>query len=79
MLTFSRVGTKVRMSVCIKVPFHDERCFFFEWETASEVFAGLLTNELFKAYEEQRSKELREAYDTGYKDGRSKKAKANHY
>jgi len=79
MIQVTRSGKEAELKVTLSIPFYDCRVFSFNFNCASEVYAGLLADKIQqKLYEHQR--EVRRlAYEEGYKDGKGKRGKQTYF
>lgn len=79
MIEIKRTGTKVELDMTTYVPNYDNRTFQFFWECGGELLAGLLTGHLIDALWKEVKEIRNEAYERGWSDAKSKKAKATYH
>jgi hypothetical protein len=75
MISITRKGESVNVSISVGIPTLETRVYTFPWTCSTEEYAGLLTeaiqNQLGNVVEQAR----REAYSRGWQDAKAKKAK----
>jgi ribosomal protein L18 len=74
MINFTRSGKQVKAAVKYKSGDLDTHIYFY-WECGSEVTAEALANQLQNFQENTVEREIKAAYEVGYRAGRGKKAK----
>lgn len=75
MINFKRDDKDAVVTLDLAVPTYDERVFSFKFGCGSEVYAGLLTEAMRKAFGNAVQAARREAYNDGWRDAKAKTAK----
>jgi len=79
MIEISRDKNHVKVGLSAFVPYWQNRVFLFYWDAGNEWAAGLLADLLQKTFF-NKIKDIREkAYDQGWKDAKSNRAKETYF
>lgn len=75
MISFKRDGTVVKSDVTTFIPNFDDRVFHFQWECATEAYAGLLSAHMQRDMGAKLKAIRVHAYEEGWKDAKAKRAR----
>lgn len=76
MINFDRSGNKVRASIQYKSGDVDTSLYFY-WECGHEITAESLSRQLQDFHDRTVEREVKTAYEAGYKAGKQRKTKRN--
>lgn len=74
-IDIERKGTHVAVKVTVHIPFYEPRVWTFEWNAASEAYAGLLAEHFRKGFNDRVRAIREEAYTKGWEDHKKRRPK----